>query len=159
MTTVDDDTSAQDAFHLEETLSCSIPSSRVKKICRLDTELSQITNDAVLFLTKATELFVAELAKASYTQAVLEKRKTIQAKDLNRAIASKAMFDFLEDALTGWPEKDGVSQTTINPEEVVTEEDSIVESSTENPDDDMEGVTHDPRITEDPSISRDDAMD
>uniref|UniRef100_A0A0K0D3L6 CBFD_NFYB_HMF domain-containing protein n=1 Tax=Angiostrongylus cantonensis TaxID=6313 RepID=A0A0K0D3L6_ANGCA len=136
----EDDTTAQNRFRLEEILSCSIPTSRVKKICRLDPELSVIANDAVLFLTKATELFVAELAKASYTQAVLEKRKTIQTKDLNRAIASKSTFDFLEDALTGWPEKEDISQATVNLQQSVIEENDVIQNGIENSDDDMQDV-------------------
>ncbi|KAK6052934.1 hypothetical protein COOONC_09560 [Cooperia oncophora] len=65
------------------------------------------------------ELFVAELAKASYTQAVLEKRKTIQTKDIDRAISSKAVFEFLEGTLSDWPETEsskGISQTQVSTE-------------------------------------------
>ncbi|ETN81106.1 hypothetical protein NECAME_08727 [Necator americanus] len=114
---------------LEQLLKCSLPTSRVKKICRLDPDLSMIGGDAILFLTKATELFLTELAKASYTQAVLEKRKTIQTKDLDKAIASKHMFEFLDDTLNDWPEaetsetflqaKNRIEKSTIEEEDVV----------------------------------------
>ncbi|VDL62755.1 unnamed protein product [Nippostrongylus brasiliensis] len=101
---VDNEAVTDDAVQTSEILNCALPTSRVKKVCRLDPDLAMITSDAVQFLTKATELFVAELAKASYTQAVLEKRKTIQVKDIDRAISSKALFEFLEDTLCDWPE-------------------------------------------------------
>ncbi|KAK6014502.1 hypothetical protein OSTOST_20114 [Ostertagia ostertagi] len=122
------DTITQDHVEVAELLNCSLPTSRVKKICRLDPDLSMIGSDAILFITKATELFVAELAKASYTQAVLEKRKTIQTKDIDRAISSKAIFEFLDGTLSDWPESEpskGVSQSgNGTASEVITEEDS-----------------------------------
>ncbi|EYC29042.1 hypothetical protein Y032_0007g3556 [Ancylostoma ceylanicum] len=121
---------AHEEVDLEELLKCSLPTSRVKKICRLDPDLTMIGSDAVLFVTKATELFLTELAKASYTQAVLEKRKTIQTKDVEKAIASKHMFEFLDDALNDWPEAETsrtVSQTKNLTEETIAEEEDIVE--------------------------------
>uniref|UniRef100_A0A7I4Y7M6 CBFD_NFYB_HMF domain-containing protein n=1 Tax=Haemonchus contortus TaxID=6289 RepID=A0A7I4Y7M6_HAECO len=115
-------------------LKCTLPSSRVKKICRLDPDLSMIGSDAVLFITKATELFVAELAKASYTQAVLEKRKTIQTKDIDRAIASKAIYEFLDGALTDWPEP--ASSKVVSQAESNVEVEAIAEEDPENAEED-----------------------
>ncbi|KAL6734185.1 hypothetical protein Aduo_004754 [Ancylostoma duodenale] len=126
---------AHEDVDLEELLKCSLPTSRVKKICRLDPDLTMIGSDAVLFVTKATELFLTELAKASYTQAVLEKRKTIQAKDIEKAIASKHMFEFLDDALNDWPEAETsqtVSQTKNLTEETIAEEEDAVEEDAED---------------------------
>uniref|UniRef100_A0A1I7XTC1 CBFD_NFYB_HMF domain-containing protein n=1 Tax=Heterorhabditis bacteriophora TaxID=37862 RepID=A0A1I7XTC1_HETBA len=105
---------------IERLLHIDLPLSRVKKICRLDPELSAINYDAVLLVTKATELFVEELAKTAYTQAVLDKRKTIQLKDIDRAIGSKWMFRFLEDALNDWPEP---TLKTKKPDTIVEEDD------------------------------------
>ncbi|KIH45036.1 hypothetical protein ANCDUO_24929 [Ancylostoma duodenale] len=135
---------AHEDVDLEELLKCSLPTSRVKKICRLDPDLTMIGSDAVLFVTKATvrftttfskELFLTELAKASYTQAVLEKRKTIQTKDIEKAIASKHMFEFLDDALNDWPEPETsrtVSQTKNLTEETTAEEEDVVEEDAED---------------------------
>ncbi|RCN42061.1 hypothetical protein ANCCAN_11986 [Ancylostoma caninum] len=125
---------AHEDVDLEQLLKCSLPTSRVKKICRLDPDLTMIGSDAVLFVTKATELFLTELAKASYTQAVLEKRKTIQTKDIEKAIASKHMFEFLDDTLNDWPEAETsrtVSQTKNLTEETIAEEEDLVEENAE----------------------------
>ncbi|VDK58000.1 unnamed protein product [Cylicostephanus goldi] len=43
-----------DAVDLEDMLKCNLPTSRVKKICRLDPDLGMIASDALLFVTKAT---------------------------------------------------------------------------------------------------------
>nr|CDJ96319.1 Transcription factor CBF NF-Y archaeal histone domain containing protein [Haemonchus contortus] len=128
------DTISQEHVQVAELLNCTLPTSRVKKICRLDPDLSMIGSDAVLFITKATELFVAELAKASYTQAVLEKRKTIQTKDIDRAIASKAIYEFLDGALTDWPEP--ASSKVVSQAESNVEVEAIAEEDPENAEED-----------------------
>ncbi|WKX97672.1 hypothetical protein Q1695_013386 [Nippostrongylus brasiliensis] len=131
---VDNEAVTDDVVQTSEILNCALPISRVKKVCRLDPDLAMITSDAVQFLTKATELFVADLAKASYTQAVLEKRKTIQVKDIDRAISSKALFEFLEDSLCDWPEAESskiVSQVGSATLENDTEMELIPEENVE----------------------------
>ncbi|RCN42664.1 hypothetical protein ANCCAN_11377 [Ancylostoma caninum] len=50
---------AHEDVDLEQLLKCSLPTSRVKKICRLDPDLTMIGSDAVLFVTKATIKFFA----------------------------------------------------------------------------------------------------
>ncbi|KAK5970786.1 hypothetical protein GCK32_007661, partial [Trichostrongylus colubriformis] len=117
------------------------------------------------------ELFVAELAKASYTQAVLEKRKTIQTKDIDRAIASKTNFEFLDGTLTDWPEPEsskGISQTASctgveviaeenveNNEEDAVEESAILEEDEGivDAEEDVEETTTDSEVAEDANSS------
>ncbi|CAI4231707.1 unnamed protein product [Auanema sp. JU1783] len=89
---------------IDQILKTDLPLSRVKKIAKLDPEVSMMNNDAARLVAKSTELFLVELAKACYTHASGDKRKTVQKKDLDRVIKTDWMFEFLEDALDGWPE-------------------------------------------------------
>lgn len=96
---------------------------------------------------------MGELAKGSYTEAVLEKRKTIQTKDigkffspckgirvislcLDKAIASKAMFDFLEDTLCDWPDAEMSRAPTQEEEAVPESSDKMLASVEEETEDD-----------------------
>ncbi|PIO73489.1 hypothetical protein TELCIR_04534 [Teladorsagia circumcincta] len=74
------------------------------------------------------ELFVAELAKASYTQAVLEKRKTIQTKDIAAEVITEEDLE--------------------NVEENAAEEDAAVEETVEDAEEDVE-ETADSDVVED----------
>uniref|UniRef100_A0A0R3PTG2 CBFD_NFYB_HMF domain-containing protein n=1 Tax=Angiostrongylus costaricensis TaxID=334426 RepID=A0A0R3PTG2_ANGCS len=108
------------------------------------------------------ELFAAELAKASYTQAVLEKRKTIQTKDLSMvfylttwptnityvpSVLSKVILKQrrayqalhltevgkLAPHLSEWI-------ATVNLQQSVIEENDVIQNGTENSDDDIQDV-------------------
>lgn len=50
---LDEEVASQDQVQMADILTCSLPTSRVKKICRLDPDLAMIGSDAILFLTKA----------------------------------------------------------------------------------------------------------
>uniref|UniRef100_A0A915PXT3 Transcription factor CBF/NF-Y/archaeal histone domain-containing protein n=1 Tax=Setaria digitata TaxID=48799 RepID=A0A915PXT3_9BILA len=81
-----------------------LPVARVKKICRLDPSCNMISAQAVQLLTLATEHFIGLLAKVAYSQAVFDKRKTLQLKDLEFCIKNYEPFNFLDGTLDGWPE-------------------------------------------------------
>lgn len=149
---LDEEVASQDQVQMADILTCSLPTSRVKKICRLDPDLAMIGSDAILFLTKAAELFVGELAKASYTEAVLEKRKTIQTKDIDKAIASKAMFDFLEDTLCDWPDAEMSRAPTQEEEAVPESSDKMLASVEEETEDDGDDENVAPAIEEETDI-------
>lgn len=48
----------------------------------MDPSSMSMTGEAQRILAKATELFIEQMTRNMHTQAVLEKRKTLQAKDL-----------------------------------------------------------------------------
>ncbi|VDK86075.1 unnamed protein product [Litomosoides sigmodontis] len=85
-----------------------LPVSRVKKIFRLESNCATISAEAVQLLTFATECFISLLAKVAYGQAVFDKRKTLQLRDLGKfCIENYEPFNFLDGTLDGWPEVKG----------------------------------------------------
>uniref|UniRef100_A0A0R3RZ59 CBFD_NFYB_HMF domain-containing protein n=1 Tax=Elaeophora elaphi TaxID=1147741 RepID=A0A0R3RZ59_9BILA len=88
-------------------LQTQLPIARVKKIFRLDLNCTTISAEAVQLLTFATERFIGLLAKVAYRQAVFDKRKTLQLRDLEFCIKNCEPFNFLDGTLDGWPEISG----------------------------------------------------
>merc|ERR1712062_356165 len=76
-----------------------LPISRIKNIVKMDPDVSLASTEAVKLIAKATELFIADLAKESYTQTVNGKRKTVQRKDMELAIDRVDELAFLEGAV------------------------------------------------------------
>ncbi|CAJ0918573.1 unnamed protein product, partial [Mesorhabditis belari] len=94
-----------------DAIKLQFPFSKIRGICQLDPDLDGISAEAVKLIGKATEYFIEELATASYTQAILEKRKTVNKKDIDKVIEIDPTFEFLEDALDEWLE-DVLDKTT-----------------------------------------------
>ena len=59
-----------------------LPQSKVRQICALDDDYRLISKDALLMLTKATELFVEDLAVNTKEFARKFGRKTMQSDDI-----------------------------------------------------------------------------
>ncbi|CAJ0577658.1 unnamed protein product, partial [Mesorhabditis spiculigera] len=72
-----------------------LPMARIKKIMKIDYDLEG--QDAPLFLSKATELFIQELTLKSWAFTEEQRRKTIQKLDIGAACARDEHFDFLID--------------------------------------------------------------
>uniref|UniRef100_A0A915BH37 Transcription factor CBF/NF-Y/archaeal histone domain-containing protein n=1 Tax=Parascaris univalens TaxID=6257 RepID=A0A915BH37_PARUN len=81
-----------------------LPISKIKRICKLDPDSIMISSEAAQLITMATERFIGLLAKASYGQAALMKRRTIQMRDVEECIRTCPLFEFLDGTLDGWPE-------------------------------------------------------
>ncbi|KAL3993597.1 Histone-like transcription factor (CBF/NF-Y) and archaeal histone family protein [Acanthocheilonema viteae] len=96
--------SASSATHA---LQARLPVTRVRKIFRLDSNCTTISTEAVQLLTLAAERFTGLLAKAAYGQAIFNKRKTLQLRDLEFCIKNYESFNFLDGTLDGWPEISG----------------------------------------------------
>ncbi|KAK6102808.1 Histone-like transcription factor (CBF/NF-Y) and archaeal histone family protein [Brugia pahangi] len=109
-------------FANSATHTTQLPVTRVKKIFRLCSNCTNISTEAVHLLTFATERFIGLLAKVAYGQAVFDKRKTLQLKDLGRGfvwslwnrtffsefcVKNYEPFSFLDGTLDGWPEISG----------------------------------------------------
>ncbi|KAI1720116.1 histone-like transcription factor (CBF/NF-Y) and archaeal histone domain-containing protein [Ditylenchus destructor] len=96
-----------EAFANEVEDSClktQLPQSRIRKICKMEPDLSSISSEAVTVITIGAEAFVKLLGKAAFDFTKTENRKTIQMKDIDRCIKKHWMFSILEDALDGWPD-------------------------------------------------------
>lgn len=75
-----------------------LPLTRVRQVCALDDEFRLISKDALLLITKATELFVTDLAGTSGRVARQSNRKTIQVADIKNVAAYIDKFHFLKDS-------------------------------------------------------------
>ncbi|WVW86373.1 hypothetical protein I302_108419 [Kwoniella bestiolae CBS 10118] len=75
------------------------PLSRVKKIIKADKELDNMSSEAVFMTAVATEYFIKHFMEEGYTKARLEKRKTVNYKDMAAVVARSEEFDFLKDVI------------------------------------------------------------
>ncbi|CAO4366326.1 unnamed protein product [Caenorhabditis nigoni] len=125
---------------VQDLVKTQLPLGRVKKIVRLNPDVEMLNAEALQMMTKSAELFIKELSNAANQNAFAEKRKTIQPKDIDKAIKNMWEFAFLEDALDGWPKmqpkkrKPNSSQDETVAEETIVEEE---EHEEEHDDDDV----------------------
>ncbi|KAK2156605.1 hypothetical protein LSH36_209g05064 [Paralvinella palmiformis] len=59
-----------------------LPLTRIKHIMKMDPDVTLASQDAVVMIAKATELFIQEISKEAYIFTSQSKRKTVQRKDL-----------------------------------------------------------------------------
>ena len=59
-----------------------LPQSRVRQIINLDEETGMVTKEALVLITKATELFIHDLGGYCAQTAKVQKRKTLQLTDI-----------------------------------------------------------------------------
>ena len=76
-----------------------LPLSRVKHIIKSDPDVTLASQEAVVALAKATELFVQMFSKDASGSTMQGKRKTLQRKDLDHIMDRKECYAFLEGAL------------------------------------------------------------
>ncbi|CAB61070.1 Transcription factor CBF/NF-Y/archaeal histone domain-containing protein [Caenorhabditis elegans] len=120
--------------HVEELVRSQLPLGRVKKVVRMNPDVEMLNNEALQLMAKAAELFIKELSNAANQNAALEKRKTVQTKDIDKAIKKTWAFAFLEDALDGWPKlepKKRKVNANSGQDETVVEEETIIEEEEE----------------------------
>ena len=90
----------------------TLPLARVKKFIKLDPDVKQVSPNAVKLVARATELFVAYLARKAFERTMAEKRKTIQYIDCSAAVAEYDTLEFLTDIVphkVHLKEKDGAA--------------------------------------------------
>ncbi|EEB11445.1 DNA polymerase epsilon subunit, putative [Pediculus humanus corporis] len=76
-----------------------LPVNRIKKLMKIDPDVSLASKEAVFLITKATELLINSLAKEAYTYTVEENKKTVMRKHLDAAISNIDALAFLEGTL------------------------------------------------------------
>lgn len=76
-----------------------LPLARIKHIMKLDPDVSIISQESAILVTKATELFIESLAREAFTHTAQAKKKTVQKKDVDLAISSVDALTFLEGAM------------------------------------------------------------
>lgn len=77
-----------------------LPLSRIKALMKINVEFSLASSEAVFMMCKATELFIESLARESFVYTAEARKKTVQFKDLEKAIESVDALMFLEGALS-----------------------------------------------------------
>jgi len=73
-----------------------LPLTRVRMMIKSDPDVSIVGQDALMVITKATEMFIAYVARECYTQTLQAKRKTIQKRDFDACIQPRDELAFLE---------------------------------------------------------------
>ncbi|EPS59982.1 hypothetical protein M569_14821, partial [Genlisea aurea] len=73
---------------------------RVKKIVKLDKDISRINSEAMFLISSSTELFLQFLAERSAQVAMEKKKRTVRIGDLREAVKRhRPTADFLLDCL------------------------------------------------------------
>ncbi|XP_071161320.1 DNA polymerase epsilon subunit 4-like [Mytilus edulis] len=76
-----------------------LPLSRIKVIMKTDPDVTLASQEAVVALCKATELFIGAISKDAVVTTLNSKRKTLQRKDLDVVLDSRDGYAFLEGTL------------------------------------------------------------
>ncbi|XP_028317025.1 chromatin accessibility complex protein 1 [Gouania willdenowi] len=83
----------------ERKKTISLPISRVRLIMKSSPDVSSINQDALFLTTKATELFVQHLARASFNNGSGRDTNTLSYTDLANTAEENDTFHFLTDIL------------------------------------------------------------
>lgn len=76
-----------------------LPVSRIRQICQKDTEdYTLVSKQALVVLTKATELFVQDLAGVCGQIAKMQKRRVMQLGDIMSAASNIDKFHFIKES-------------------------------------------------------------
>lgn len=73
-----------------------LPLARIKHLMKADPDVTLIQNECAFLVAKATELFIASLARESFVHTAQAKKKTVQKRDVDLAIANVDALVFLE---------------------------------------------------------------
>ncbi|KAL0272908.1 UNVERIFIED_CONTAM: hypothetical protein PYX00_005723 [Menopon gallinae] len=76
-----------------------LPMGRIKKIMKMDPDVSLASQEAVFLITKATELMLDSLAKEAYAYTANENKKTVLKRHLDLAIHNIDALAFLDGTL------------------------------------------------------------
>lgn len=84
----------------EEVKRPQFPTGRVKRIVKLDKDINKVTSDALLMVSRSTELFLQFLAEKSAEVAMEKKRKIVKLDHIRIAVKRhQPTRDFLLDSL------------------------------------------------------------
>merc|ERR1712241_192008 len=75
------------------------PLGTIKRIVKMDPDVTMTSADGVFVISKAVELFVESLAIESYTYTANSKKKTISRQDVEKAIDAVDALAFLDGAM------------------------------------------------------------
>ncbi|KAJ1725648.1 hypothetical protein LPJ53_000127 [Coemansia erecta] len=79
--------------------SSMLPAARVRRIIKEDKDIFACGSESLFLISRATEYFIDSIVRESYEFSRLDKRKTVQYKDMAKAIQSIEQYDFLSDII------------------------------------------------------------
>ena len=71
------------------------PLNKIKKIMKLDPDVKQIASDAILAVTRCTEMFLASIVTKSYETSERRGTKTVHLADVIHSVQTTDCFEFL----------------------------------------------------------------
>jgi len=77
----------------------TFPINRVLSIIKADRDINMVQKEALFLIAKATEHFISKLTQASYVECSRWNRRTIQYRDMAKAIQGSEEFFFLEEVI------------------------------------------------------------
>ena len=80
--------------------SIVLPVGRVRKICRLDPDVRGISKEALLLITKVTEMATIQLGQECVKTAHIQNRRTLLPQDIVDVCNVRESFFFLKDDIT-----------------------------------------------------------
>jgi DNA-directed RNA polymerase I subunit RPA43 len=75
----------------------TLPVGRVRKICRLDPDVRGVSKEAVVLITKATEMFTIHLGHECIKTAHIQNRRTLLPQDVVDVCQIRESLQFLKD--------------------------------------------------------------
>ena len=75
------------------------PLGTIKKMMKMDPDVTMASKDAIFLVTKSLEMFVENLAIEAYSYTVNAKKKTISRQDVEKAIDAVDALAFLDGAI------------------------------------------------------------
>ena len=73
------------------------PMNRIRKICKLDPEVRNLSKEALLLVTKAAELALVKVAKETVQTASMQNRRKLLPEDLVQVCSVRDQFQFLRE--------------------------------------------------------------
>jgi hypothetical protein len=77
--------------------SVDMPIARVKKICKLDPEVKNLTKEGLVMVTKAAEFFLTHLATECVKTAQIQNRRKLLPDDIAQVCSVREQFLFLRE--------------------------------------------------------------
>ena len=103
----------------------SLPSARIRKICKLDPDVKGISKEALLLITKSAESFTTRLGMETVKVAALQNRRTLLPDDVAHVCSAREQFLFLREDIRDLQQEQHSNNTT-------TKQKKVAESSTMN---------------------------
>ncbi|KAJ2236026.1 hypothetical protein IWW45_002121 [Coemansia sp. RSA 485] len=102
--------------------SSMLPAARVRRIIKEDKDIFACGAESLFLISRATEYFIDSIVRESYEFSRLDKRKTVQYKDMAKAIQSIEQYDFLADTIppTVMLKKPAAEKDTTTPQKKTT---------------------------------------